>query len=400
MQEKDFKFIDNSIKGEDGVYTINLFEGINEYSAANFVSEFKWLEQYENAKRIDIRINSQGGSVLHGWSIVDAIMTSKVPTRAINVGVAASMASVVMCVANEALMMAYASLMVHNPFYPGGKKPESGEALSPQIETFRAQLIEIYMARWGKSESEVSALMDGEEGQDGTWFKAEEALAMGLVSQVIPTPTQHSNKFFTVSNEIQNCSAEAELLQSKFQEIINNQKNEENMIKDVVAKLGLSEDADEQAVISKISAVVAENAALTAEKLGAETTIKNANASIADLQATVTTKDTQIADLTAKVAEFEQAEKDAETARQLGVVEAAIADGKINTEDKEAWVNLFATSPENAEKVLAQLQAVGTKKKLSGQIKPEEVSAEKKDGEFKLPTVQALMEEKEAKRKK
>jgi ATP-dependent Clp protease protease subunit len=400
MQEKDFKFIDCSFNEEVGVYTINLFEGINEHSAANFVSEFKWLTQYEDAKRIDIRINSQGGSVLHGWSIVDAILTSKVPTRAICVGVAASMASVIMCVANEALMMAYASLMVHNPFYPGGKKPENGEALSPQIETFRAQLIEIYMARWGKSESEVTALMDGEEGQDGTWFKADEAINMGLVSKVIPTPTQYSNKFLKVSNDIQNCSAEAELLQSKFQEIINNQKNEEHMIKDVVAKLGLPAESGEQEVISKISAVIADNAALLAEKLGAETTIKNANASIADLQATVTTKESEIAELTAKVAEFEKAEKDAETARQLAVVEAAVSEGKINEEDKEAWVTLFATSPENAEKVLAQLQSVGTKKKLSTQVKPEEVKATGEEAEYKLPTINGIMDEIEAKRKK
>jgi ATP-dependent protease ClpP protease subunit len=388
MQEKDFKFIDNAVKAEEGVRTINLFGGIDEYTAREFISEFNWLVALE-PKRIDIRINSAGGSVLHGWSIVDAILTSPVPTRAIVVGVAASMASVVMTAADESFIMDYASVMVHNPFYSNGSKPDVDD---PQLATFRAQLIALYTKRWDKTEEEVADLMDGKEGHDGTWFKASDAKKLGIVSTVISTPSQHSNKFFSVSNEVLNSSTAAELMQTKFQEVINNLKETESM-KEVIAKLGLEESTSEATVLAKVSALMDELSnlkevtnTLKVERAGATATIEAANATISEQK-------TQIESLSAKVAEFEAAKVDAEKARQLEIIENAISEGKINEEQKAVWVELFATSPAQTETVINQLQGVGQKKKLSTQVKPVEADNGQNDEGFKLPSVNGLMDE-------
>lgn len=412
MQEKDFRFIENAAT-EEGVATITLFTGVNEESAKRFVDEFKWLEGCE-PKRIDIKINSAGGSVLHGWSIIDAIMASKVPTRAIVVGVAASMASVILAAADEAWMMSYASIMVHNPFFPSGEKTEGAE-VSPQIATFRAQLIDMYTKRWGKSEAEVEALMDGEEGKDGTWFKSQQAHELGIVSKVVSIEPQAAQRFTQVQSEVAIEEMAVEQIQAKFQEVLNDLQLEtkESDMKDVKAKLGLSEETDETAVLAQVSALMesesalqetvnsltetlnalqTETATLKVEAEGAKAVIEQANAAIEE-------KETAITELQAKVTEYESEKNAAELARRESIVNAAIEEGKINSEDKDNWITLFNSTPEATEKVLNQLQGVGKKKKLSEQTK----DVLNKDGqpeEKPLPTVDSVMDEIESNRRK
>lgn len=400
MQEKDFQFIENAA-AEEGVGVIKLFEAVNEDSAKRFVEEFRWLES-ARPKRIDIKINSAGGSVLHGWSIVDAILSSQVPTRGIVVGVAASMASVILAAADEAHMMSYASIMVHNPFFSSG---EPGEG-NPQLATFREQLIDLYMKRWGKPRREVEALMDGTDGHDGTWFSAREAKKLGLVSKVVKVPAQDAKRFEKVSPQALAAEMAAEDIQARFQEVLNELQSEKaSDMKEVKAKLGLEEASGEAEVLAKVGEILEregklqetvntlteEIKTLKVEAAGAKATIENANATIAEQKE-------QIDSLSAKVGEYEAKEREAELKRRESIVDAAIEEGKINAEDKDNWMSLLNEAPETAEKVLNQLQAVGKKKKLSEQIK-NELNGEQEAGQFKLPTIHDAMQEIDSKRK-
>merc|ERR1712194_633317 len=150
--------------------------------AESFVNEFKYLESVSS--EIDIKINSQGGSVMNGLSIVNTILDSKIPTTARIVGVVASMASVIALAADKTVMSDYAVLMWHNPFSP------SGEAPSDQLMAFSSMLNKIYASRLGMSEEEVKSFMDGEDGKDGTWFNAEKAKSLGLISEIEKTGIQ------------------------------------------------------------------------------------------------------------------------------------------------------------------------------------------------------------------
>lgn len=117
---------------------INLFQSITEESAANFIKEFQYLESISS--KIQIRVNSAGGSVLHGWSIIDIIINSSVPIEVVVVGVAASMASVIAVAATETKIMDYASIMVHNPFYASTSVVDVDD---PQLKTYREQLVRL-----------------------------------------------------------------------------------------------------------------------------------------------------------------------------------------------------------------------------------------------------------------
>lgn len=195
-----------------GTSIINLFSGITEKSAKSFINDFKYLEKISSS--IQIRINSSGGSVLHGWSIVDTILNSSVPTEGVVVGVAASMASVILAVVNKPKMMEYTSIMVHNPFYTNGKP----DANDKQLETMRGQLIRIYSLRWGKSQEEVEAMMDGNEGEDGTWMNCEDAIRFGVIGKdgMIGVPAQIRNEYSSIAAS----AIERKKMPAMYQQII------------------------------------------------------------------------------------------------------------------------------------------------------------------------------------
>ncbi|MBL6445662.1 Clp protease ClpP [Fulvivirga sp. 29W222] len=171
------------------VLELNLTGTIDRACSEGFVQQFKKLEA-QKPDKIYIRINSPGGSVLHGWSMVDVVMNSKIPTTAIVVGVAASMATTVMAAADKAVIMEHASLMIHNPFDP----TEVTEHSSPQVKIYAGQIATLYAKRWGKHKSQIMKIMAGATGGDGTWYNAQQALDMGIVSNIITLPHQTSSQ--------------------------------------------------------------------------------------------------------------------------------------------------------------------------------------------------------------
>ncbi|MFY0626999.1 MAG: Clp protease ClpP [Reichenbachiella sp.] len=142
------------------------------YTAQQFIEEFKQLES--NSSEIEIRINSSGGSVLHGWSIVDVIKNAKVPVTGIVTGVAASMASVILAACPTRQMLSYASIMMHNPIDPNGKDTE-------QQKVFAEQLIDFYSSALSLHQTKIRSYMNGVNGNKGTWFNADEALQAQLI---------------------------------------------------------------------------------------------------------------------------------------------------------------------------------------------------------------------------
>ena len=72
---------------------------------------------------IHIRMNSPGGNVFQGMSIVSAILSMNTPVCVHIDGIAASMAAVVAVAADRVCMMDFAKMMIHDPYFTG----ESGK---------------------------------------------------------------------------------------------------------------------------------------------------------------------------------------------------------------------------------------------------------------------------------
>lgn len=171
------------------ILEISLNRAIDEITAEAFAQEFKKLED-QRPDQINIRINSPGGSVLKGWSMVDVVLNSAIPTTAIVVGVAGSMATTLMAAANRAKIMEHGSIMVHIPYDPAGEMASD----DPQLKTYASQILTLYSKRWGKTTSEVLKMMSGSGSADGTWYTAKEALTAGLVSEIIPLKNQERKR--------------------------------------------------------------------------------------------------------------------------------------------------------------------------------------------------------------
>ncbi len=158
--------------------TFTLYEDIG---LAPEIARHAW--DIPEGEDVEIHINSCGGSVFGGMSIVAAINTLRWhghKTRAIVEGLAASMASVVACACDEVQMHEGSMLMIHNPwtFIEG-----DAEELKKQAELMakiKRDMLAVYKRKFDLSVEEISRLMDEE-----TWISTEDIEQYGLNATVI-----------------------------------------------------------------------------------------------------------------------------------------------------------------------------------------------------------------------
>lgn len=238
----DFKYIKNITEDEG---TILLYSQIGDSvdASGNYVcgisgSAFAYEMQYlqDKCSKIKVRINSIGGSVLDGYSIVSAILNSKVPCDTYIDGLAASISGVIAMAGKKCYMADFGTLMLHNP---------SGGNDTAVLDLVKSTLVTIFEQRTKLTADEISAMMDKE-----TWLGANEALSMGLVDEVVT-----STKKIKISKQ--------ESL-SNMAIIYNKIINKPNMEK-IQNVLKLSNEASEETIVSAIEEKDTKNAELQAE---------------------------------------------------------------------------------------------------------------------------------------
>lgn len=132
---------------------------------------------------VEIRINCCGGNVFGGLAIVAAVNTFRTnghKTRAVVEGLAASMASVVACAADELVMHEGAMLMIHNPWTLTEGDSEELRKQADLMEKIKGTMINIYQKKFAMSSEEISRLMDEE-----TWIGTDEIEKYKLDATVI-----------------------------------------------------------------------------------------------------------------------------------------------------------------------------------------------------------------------
>lgn len=161
------------------------------------------LADYETAyDRIDVRINSYGGSVYSGIAIFNALRASKADITVYVDGVAASIASVIAMCGKPVYMSRYARLMLHNVQGGCWGNKEELKQTARQIEQLEDTLADIYSAKTG-TEKEVikNTYFDGKDH----WLTATEAKELGFIDGIydveeapekdVATPGQVYNLF-------------------------------------------------------------------------------------------------------------------------------------------------------------------------------------------------------------
>lgn len=304
-------------------------EGIN---GADFAKELLYLDSLQK-KRIEVRINCVGGSVMDGMNIYNAILKSNAKVDTVNIGICASIAGVIFQAGRERIMADYALLMMHNPSN-GDKK---------SLDKIKDSLLVMLKRRTGKTEKELSKLMDAT-----SWFSAAECVKLGLADSI--EESKELNKHKIVSKDVSNAWLEAS-------EIINSYKPKtNNKMENIINKLGLSVDANEEAILNAISEM--EN------KMGEFEKVKKA---FEEAKAKCDELEMKYNEL--KKAK-DEADEEAEDKKKMDIknkaeelVNEAIKAGKFTNEVAGHWTNLAISEYETAKEMIKNLSV--TKKGIN-----------------------------------
>ena len=108
---------------------IMLTEDVNHVTASSIVAQLLFLESEDPDKEISFYINSPGGSITDGMSIVDTMRYIKCPISTICVGMAASMGAVLLACGDKGKRFATpnSEIMIHQPLISGGLSGQATE---------------------------------------------------------------------------------------------------------------------------------------------------------------------------------------------------------------------------------------------------------------------------------
>ena len=150
--------------------------GAHGVSAREFLVELKALEDVDH---LTVRINSPGGSVFDGLAIYNALRRHRARVTVFVEGIAASIASVIVCAGDEVVMPENAMLMLHEPSAVVAGTAEDLLSMAAALEKMRGSLVAAYRAKTGLAQERIEELMSRE-----TWLSASEALELGFTDRI------------------------------------------------------------------------------------------------------------------------------------------------------------------------------------------------------------------------
>ncbi len=152
--------------------------------ANSIIAQLLFLESEDPEKDIHLYINSPGGSVTAGLAIYDTMQYIKSPVSTICVGLAASMAAVLLSsgAKGKRLALPNAEIMIHQP--SGGTRGQATdiEIHARNILKTRERLNRILAAQTGRDIEDVAR-----DTERDNFMTAEEALQYGLIDRIIDT---------------------------------------------------------------------------------------------------------------------------------------------------------------------------------------------------------------------
>ncbi|WP_434340191.1 ClpP-like prohead protease/major capsid protein fusion protein [Motilimonas cestriensis] len=167
-----------------GVAEIVIFDEIGRWgvSAKSFKQD---LDALGKVSTIKLLINSPGGSVFEGLAIYNQLKAHSAYVEAHIIGLSASMATIIPRAADKVVAYTNTMHMIHNPW--GGARGEAKDLrkYADLLDQMKAMMIPIYQSAMGLEHDEIATLMD-----DETWYTGEQALAAGLVDELLDAPEE------------------------------------------------------------------------------------------------------------------------------------------------------------------------------------------------------------------
>lgn len=263
---------------------------------------------------IHIRINSPGGDVFQGMSIISAMLSMNTPVYVHIDGIAASMAAVIAVAADHVYMIDFAKMMIHSPYFSGTNE-KTMSAKQKKALTRLTDMLRQVLVRRGKDDAEMAKLM-----QEETWFSAEEAKAAGLCDEI----TGSAKNEYMGLEPLQLVAA----IEAEYQSTKQEQMEKFNLSADAIVALGSKSGQMDEAAV---------NAAIVAA-------IDAKNREIADLKAAKETAE-------AEVTRMKKEKEDAVAAEAVAFADELLKAGKIAADAKDDAVEMYKANPESARKI-------------------------------------------------
>lgn len=161
---------------------IFLSEEIDEHSANLVIAQLLFLEAQDNTKPIKMYLNSPGGSVTDGLAIYDTMQYIKAPVSTICVGLAASMAAVLLAAGEKGQRFALpnSEILIHQIMGGASGQASDIKIKAEQILKLKTQLNKILHQHTGKLLTKIEKDTDRDY-----YMTAQEALDYGLIDKIL-----------------------------------------------------------------------------------------------------------------------------------------------------------------------------------------------------------------------
>lgn len=159
-----------------------LGSSINDQVANIIVAQLLFLDADDPDREVYLYINSPGGSVYAGLAIYDTINHLRAPVSTYCVGMAASMGALLLASGQKGRRNALPNsrIMLHQPSSGYQGTAADIEIAAKEILGTRERLNRILAEKTGQTLKKINADVDRDR-----WMSAEEAVAYGLVDQVL-----------------------------------------------------------------------------------------------------------------------------------------------------------------------------------------------------------------------
>ena len=182
-------------KNADESSDITIYDAIGAggVSAKQFIKDLAGIKGH-----INLRLNSPGGSITDGAAIIAALKRHTAGFTAWVDGLAASMASVIACAADQCFMSEGSMMMIHRAATVSMGDASDLRKDADLLEKFEKSLVNVYVKKTGLSEDEINMMLSAE-----TWLDPLEAIALGFADGIsetpdataLATPAQMRNRF-------------------------------------------------------------------------------------------------------------------------------------------------------------------------------------------------------------
>lgn len=168
-----------------------LGEEVNSVTANLVIAQLLHLESQDAEKDISLYINSPGGEVYSGLAILDTMNYIKPDVSTICVGMAASMAAVLLAAGakGKRFSLPHSKIMIHQPSGGAQGQQTEIEIAAREIRETRDTLNQILADCTGKPFDQVER-----DTERDNYLRAEQALEYGLIDRIVTSRNESGSE--------------------------------------------------------------------------------------------------------------------------------------------------------------------------------------------------------------